>query len=224
LSKTSEEFLIDIPRHMKQLNLFESKGHYSVPPRAPTQIMSQEVLVSWKNRIHNYQQQTRSQTAPQQTTLFDLSQSHSAQSHSAQSHSAQSHPQDLDPFRLKLHPSLFWRLKESPADWDDSQQGCLYFILDTAVPLLLYIGETKLSANERWSGTHDCKDYILNYLQLHRHYEMEVAVASCFWLQLPPAKKTLQQWERELIYKWRSPFNKEMWAYWGQPFGKAALF
>lgn len=195
---------------MKQLNLFESKGHYCVPPRAPAQMMSQEALVSWKTRIYNYQQQTRSQTAPQQTTLFDLAQSPQSQ--------------DLDPFSLKLHPSLFWRLKESPADWDDSQQGCLYFILDTAVPLLLYIGETKLSANERWSGTHDCKDYILNYLQLHRHYEMEVAVASCFWLHLPPAKKTLQQWERELIYKWRSPFNKEMWAYWGQPFGKTALF
>jgi hypothetical protein len=198
---------------MKQLSLFESKGHYCVPPRAPAQIMSCEGFINWKQRIYEYQQQTRSQQTPQQTNLFDLSPA-----------SSNFTPQDLDPFSLKLHPSLFWRLKEAPAAWDDSQQGCLYFILDTAVPLLLYIGETKLSANERWSGTHDCKDYILNYIQLHRHHGLEVAVSSCFWQQISPQKKTLQQWERELIFKWRSPFNKEMWSYWGQPFGKTAIF
>jgi len=134
---------------MKQLNLFESNGHYSVPPRTPSQILSQEAFVDWKTRIYDYQQQTRSQKVPQQTTLFDCAPSPIPQAAISQS-------QDLDPFKLKLHPSLFWRLKDdAPQGWGDSQQGCVYFILDTVVPLLLYIGETKLSANARWSGTRD---------------------------------------------------------------------
>lgn len=194
---------------MKQLNLFESKGHYHLPPRSPSLVLSQSDLARWKNRIYCYQQQARSQPPPRQTALFDTD--------------CDSTIQGLDPFVLPRHPSLFWRMKETPANWKGDEIGCLYFILDAAVPLLLYIGETKHSAHQRWAGTHDCKDYILNYLQLHRNYGLEVAVTSCFWQQLPPDKSVLQQWERSLIYKWRSPFNKEMWSCWGQPFGKNAL-
>jgi hypothetical protein len=54
---------------------------------------------------------------------------------------------------------------------------------------------------------------------MHRRYDLDVKVVSAFW-QLVPSKKILQQWERELILKWRSPFNKECWQWWGQPFGK----
>jgi hypothetical protein len=196
---------------MKQLNLFESKGHYCLSPRSPALILSQSDLVRWKARIHDYQQQTRSQPPPQQTSLFEAEAEGDRLLHC------------LDPFALPRHPSLFWRMKETPSSWAGSNRGCLYFIVDASVPLLLYIGETKHSAHQRWSGTHDCKDYILNYLQLHRNYGLDVAVTSCFWQQLPTDKSTLQQWERSLIYKWRSPFNKEMWSYWGQPFGKIAI-
>ena len=101
-------------------------------------------------------------------------------------------------------------------------QGCLYFILDRRWPILLYVGETKLTADQRWQGTHDCKDYILNYIELHRRHELEVEVVSVFWPHLPPDKKILQTWEKQLILKWRSPFNKECWRWWGQPFGKSA--
>jgi hypothetical protein len=43
------------------------------------------------------------------------------------------------------------------------------------------------------------------------------------WYDVPADKKGLREWERELIYKWQSPFNKEMWDVWGQPFGKEVL-
>jgi hypothetical protein len=59
----------------------------------------------------------------------------------------------------------------------------------------------------------------LQYIEMHRRYDLDVNVVSAFW-QLVPSKKILQQWERELILKWRSPFNKECWQWWGQPFGK----
>ncbi|NJL84371.1 MAG: hypothetical protein HC890_18220 [Chloroflexaceae bacterium] len=86
---------------------------------------------------------------------------------------------------------------------------------------MLYVGETKLSATQRWQGVHDCKDYIFHYIELHRRYQLPVTVGAAFWPHLPPRKKLLQQWERALIYRWRSPFNKESWHYWGQPFSKS---
>lgn len=93
-------------------------------------------------------------------------------------------------------------------------------VIDNAVPLLLYVGETKLSAHQRWTGTHDCKGYTMRYIEAHRRFELEVAVCAAFWVHVPSDKKILRQWERELIYKWCPPFNREMWEKFGQPFRK----
>lgn len=170
--------------------------------------MGQASLIAWKERVYHYQQSIRQQSAPEQTSLFDLTPS------------AWHNPDEIDPFTLPAHSPLFWRQADRLDALDNSHQGCLYFILDRHCSLLLYIGETKLSANQRWQGHHDCKDYILSYIELHRRYDLPVAVTSAFWLHVPPQKKILRQWERELILKWRSPFNKECWQFWGQPFGK----
>ncbi len=190
----------------KQLSLFDSSGSYYAP-RTEKLILNKIALINWKERIFNYQQQVKIIETPQQQTLFDLPQNtwHS--------------PDEINPFSLPLHSSLFWRQAESSNFLETNEQGCLYFIIDNTLPLLLYVGETKLTANKRWQGTHDCKAYILQYIELHRRYELEVKVSSAFW-QLIPSKKVLQQWERELILKWRSPFNKECWQWWGQPFSK----
>lgn len=88
-------------------------------------------------------------------------------------------------------------------------------------PIVLYIGETRLSARARWIGAHDCKDYLMNYVELHRKYQLEVAPGSAFWHHVPPDKPLLRQWEKELILRWKPPFNRECWTIWGgQPFGK----
>ena len=129
-------------------------------------------------------------------------------------------PDEIDPFTLEQHTALFWRQGGRAGGWQGSEQGCLYFILDRQWPLLLYVGETKLSADQRWQGAHDCKDYIARYIELNRRYDKPVEVVSAFWTHIPAEKKLLRQWERALILKWRSPFNKECWQWWGQPFGK----
>jgi hypothetical protein len=84
-------------------------------------------------------------------------------------------------------------------------------------PLLLYTGETGKS-NQRWKGEHGCKHYLLNYQQAHYHYSLPTEIGIAFWQDAPAQTKARQQLERDLILKWRSPFNKENWAFWGTPF------
>jgi GIY-YIG catalytic domain len=119
-----------------------------------------------------------------------------------------------------LHPADFYRLPQYPEPIDGTNTGCIYFIIDRTLPILLYIGETKLTAHQRWLGTHYCKDYVMGYIEMHRRYKLDVAVCSAFWQHVPPDKKVLRQWERELILKWCPVFNKEMWQKFGQPFGR----
>ncbi|MEO0688447.1 MAG: GIY-YIG nuclease family protein, partial [Cyanobacteria bacterium J06649_11] len=45
------------------------------------------------------------------------------------------------------------------------------------------------------------------------------AVNIAFWWDAPDSTRPRQKLELELIQKWRSPFNKENWKLWGQPFG-----
>jgi hypothetical protein len=96
--------------------------------------------------------------------------------------------------------------------------ACLYFVVDSAVELILYIGETCRS-NKRWKGIHDCKDYIKSYQSLHYQYGLKTAVNIAFWWDTPVQTRPRQQLEQALIQKWKSPFNKENWQRWGQPFG-----
>ena len=35
---------------------------------------------------------------------------------------------------------------------------------------------------------------------------------------VPTERRARQNLESELIEKWRSPFNRESWKFWGQPF------
>lgn len=170
-------------------------------PEPISSLWSQESLVQWKEKIEHYQQQVRHNQQPQQASLFDLAPVHCDSD-------------SIDPFTLKLQPSQFYRLAER------SDQVCLYFVIDNALPILLYVGETKQSPKKRWGGTHDCKQYIAEYIELHRRYKLNVAVCTAFWWNTPADRKARQKLERELIVKWRSPFNKENWEIWGQPFKK----
>ena len=93
----------------------------------------------------------------------------------------------------------------------------LYFVMDVQVPLLLYVGET-VKANQRWKGVHDCKRYVLNYRDLHTKYGIETAINTAFYWDIPAEVRSRQQLESALIERWRSPFNKENWSFWGTPF------
>jgi hypothetical protein len=186
---------------MKQLSLFDDYGFKTT---APSLQMDASALAEWKERIGNHQRQVRESKPPEQGSLFALPQT------------AWETPDELDPFSLRQYPADFYR--HQPLDSDC--KGCIYFIIDRLSEIILYIGETKLTVKERWAGEHYAKGYVMNYIELHRKHKLDVAVSSAFWIEVPPDKKILQQWEKELILKWRSPFNKEMWDVYGQPFQK----
>ena len=69
-------------------------------------------------------------------------------------------------------------------------------------------------------GTHDCRNYIVNYIELHRKHKLEVRVCSAFWYDTPSDRQSRLKLERELILRWKSPFNQENWSKYGKPFGK----
>ena len=165
-----------------------------------TLVMDKPALVRSKSQIYNYQQQAKASKLLQQATLFDITPAHCD-------------PDRIDPFSLSLYPMSFYRL---PAD--SPGQACIYFVIDSAAQLLLYVGETCRS-NKRWKGTHDCKRYIEKYQQLHYQYQLSRSVNMAFWWDTPTNTKSRQQLELALIQLWRSPFNKENWKLWGQPFG-----
>ena len=183
----------------EQLSLFNLRPSFRV--EQPKKVMSEDYLLKWKSRIFKHQQQTLQTEPPQQTSLFDVPTNHCASD-------------AINPFELKLHSSEFYRLKEM------GDRVCIYFIIDNTLPLLLYVGETKQTPKQRWIGTHDCRDYISNYIELHRKYKLDVQVCSAFWYDTPEDRKARLKLERELILRWQSPFNKENWSRWGQPFGK----
>lgn len=185
-----------------QLDLFSDVQPRSTPHSRPNElVMSADALVKWKERIFQYQQRARESQPVQQTTLFGLTPAHWD-------------PDGIDPFALRLHPSQFYRLPDQ-----GEGAACLYFIIDNVLPILLYVGETKRTPTQRWKGIHDAKQYIMNYISLHRRYGLDVAVAAAFWWDAPVQTRPRQQLESALIAKWRSPFNKENWTMWGRPFG-----
>lgn len=162
--------------------------------------------MQWKAQIAAYQQQVRNSQPAKQQTLFALPPTHCD-------------PDSIDPFSLKLITMQFWRM---PAD--SPGYPCIYFVIDFVfvidkiVPLLLYVGESSQS-NQRWKGVHDCKRYVEKYHDLHHKYGLERAVSIAFWFDTPSERRARQDLELSLILRWKSPFNKENWERWGQPFG-----
>ena len=182
-----------------QVELFPSKKFKT--KRRSELMMSSEELQRWKLQITEYQQKARTTPPAQQAALFDLPPDHCD-------------PDKIDPLTLQMQSMAFYRI---PTDYPG--ETCLYFVLDSAVQLILYVGET-LRSNKRWKGVHDCKNYIASYQDLHYRYKLKTAVNIAFWWDTPTDTKKRQQLEQALIQKWRSPFNKEHWTRWGQPFGK----
>jgi hypothetical protein len=183
-----------------QLELFSQVQLKSTPADRPdTLLMDSAALVRWKSDIATHQQRARESKSAFQGTLFDLAPVHIA-------------PDLIDPFSLRLCPMSFYRL---PAD--GSGEATIYFLIDSAAELVLYIGETCRS-NLRWKGEHDCKRYIEKYIDLHYRHGLKTAVNMAFCWDAPVQARLRQQLELNLIKRWRSPFNKENWTLWGRPF------
>ena len=167
--------------------------------------MSPAALQSWKKRIADFQHQASQNKGSGQTSLlFEWDQKPSHWD-----------ADKLDPFELPRKPWNFYCDRPDPLTEGEAN---IYFVLDHAVPLLLYVGETKLSVKQRWKGIHYCKEYIDAYVSLHRKYDMTFAVNVAFNVSAPKDRTQRLKLERDFILRWRSPFNKECWRHWGQPF------
>ena len=58
----------------------------------------------------------------------------------------------------------------------------------------------------------------MNYRHAHYHHGLDSQLGIAFWRHAPDERRSRQAVESALIYKWRSPFNKENWKFWGTPF------
>jgi hypothetical protein len=184
----------------EQLSLFQS-GDYgrTAAPLPETLAIEATTLQEWKQRIADYQQPLRSTPVVEQVDLLGQP-------------IRPSIVEQLDPFTLPQQNIQFWRQKTT-----DAGVAALYFVIDYAVPLLLYVGET-VKSGQRWKGEHGCKDYLNQYCSAHYQCQQKTAIGIAFWLSAPAQTRSRQQLELEFILKWRSPFNKENWEVWGTPF------
>jgi len=198
--------------NIEQGKLFSAKdlaGTYHVhQPQHHTTIDQDAIgLNQWKQRVLAYQQLTSQQATPNtQGSLFDLPDV---------CPSGMSEKLVVDPFQLPRQNTQFWR-------WNTQDVGisALYFVIDYDCPLVLYVGET-IKSESRWKGVHDCKRYLLHYQQAHYNLDLTTQLGIAFWKDAPTNTRSRQRLESELIYQWRSPFNKENWTFWGTPFVQA---
>ena len=164
-------------------------------------------LQAWKDRVVLFQTHLQNTATPSQGSLFDTDYTEPSLTPLNR----------IAPFDLRRQNTEFWRWQ-----FDDVGVPAMYFVIDyTATKqnqkLLLYIGET-VKSNQRWKGVHDCKRYLTNYRQAHHHAGIKSEIGIAFWPEAPEDRQARQKLESQLIYKWRSPFNKENWRYWNTPF------
>ena len=161
--------------------------------------MNSKYLQNWKAQIHKHQHQISGSQSQEQVTLFDLD-------------NLGIDPEAIDPFSLTLHSFSFFRLPTV-----GSGSACIYFVIESAAELILYVGET-CQSNKRWKGHHDCKRYLDKYKDLHYKYGLTSAINMAFWWDAPVKTRPRQQLELALIQKWKAPLNKENWSFWSAPF------
>ncbi|MEM7795611.1 MAG: GIY-YIG nuclease family protein [Cyanobacteria bacterium P01_C01_bin.118] len=186
----------------KQVSLLSDEAQQAVNQSrfenlVPQTILNRREIIDWKHKVAAFQTSVKLTPTMEQGCLFEQG-----------SDPAES----IDPFGLPQQNTEFWR-------WQFSDVGvaALYFVIDYHSDLLLYVGET-VKSNQRWKGEHDCKRYLMNYRQTHYHHKLESQLGIAFWRHAPAERRPRQQVESTLIYKWRSPFNKENWKFWGTPF------
>ena len=122
----------------------------------------------------------------------------------------------FNPIQLTPLPLSFWKwpktMHKGPA---------IYFVMDKVINseenIILYIGET-ISAEKRWKGEHDCKNYLSNYSDTLQKATLTTKLNIRFWLDVPIKTKERRKLEQKLIQIWLPPFNKETRGIWLTPF------
>ena len=122
----------------------------------------------------------------------------------------------FNPIQLTPLPLSFWK-------WPKTMHKglAIYFVIDKVINseenIILYIGET-ISAEKRWKGEHDCKNYLSNYSDTLQKATLTTKLNIRFWLDVPIKTKERRKLEQKLIQTWLPPFNKETRGIWATPF------
>ncbi len=187
----------------RQFELFGSNVNTSINFQHSNNLkINGEILTEWRDRIYNHQfkiskdnlNKTFHQTSLPIKTI--------------------SYERKIDPFSLQPLSLNFWRTNQhihnGPA---------MYFVIDSmeSSKIILYIGETN-SANKRWKGEHDCKNYLMNYKEALAHNKLSSHQDIRFFLDVPKEVKLRRKLEQQLIYLWLPPFNKETRDRWATTF------
>ena len=177
-----------------QYEIFESNDLFSLSSHNNQELNhSRSSLIQWRNNIYEYQNKVieNLHNPISQKSLFIID-------------------DDLDlikinPFLLTSFSINFWRSKKSV-----DKGPAMYFVIDTqkTSKIILYIGETN-SADKRWKGDHDCKNYISNYKETMSNNNLKSNLDIRFFLDVPKEVKLRRKLEKRLIYLWLPPFNKE---------------
>lgn len=156
-------------------------------------IIDADALQLWKNQIVEYQLQARNTKASSQKPLFDIPEL-----------SGEDYTR-VDPLKLKSQVIS----KYKGTDY-------LYFVVDKIPGLILYIGQQRV--NKKLNKVHEFNNCITAYQELHNYYKLKTSISIVFWQNVPQDKERRQELEEYLILKWRPPFNKSSFQWWGLPF------
>ena len=182
------------PTKSLQYEIFESNDLFSISSHHNQELNhSRHSLIQWRKNINEYQNKVMEDfhNPNSQKSLFKIE-------------------DDLDlikinPFLLTSFSINFWRSKKSV-----DKGPAMYFVIDTqkTSKIILYIGETN-SADKRWKGDHDCKNYISNFKETMSNNNLKSNLDIRFFLDVPKEVKLRRKLEKRLIYLWLPPFNKE---------------
>ena len=177
-----------------QYEIFESNDFFSISSHHNQELNhSRHSLIQWRKNINEYQNKVMEDfhNPNSQKSLFKIEDNLDLIK--------------INPFLLTSFSINFWRSKKSV-----DKGPAMYFVIDTqkTSKIILYIGETN-SADKRWKGDHDCKNYISNYKEIMSINNLKSNLDIRFFLDVPKEVKLRRKLEKRLIYLWLPPFNKE---------------
>ena len=177
-----------------QFELFKSKDIFVTKSFYQKDLNHTKLSITkWRKNIYNYQKNIlKGNSNFIQKSLID-------------SQDENDFLKSINPFLLKTFSINFWRSNKFV-----DKRPAMYFVVDTIkdIKIILYIGETN-SADQRWKGDHDCKNYLNNYKESISNNNLESNLDIRFYLDVPKEVKLRRKLEKQLIYLWLPPFNKE---------------
>ena len=193
----------NISNQNRQFELFGSNVNTSINFQHSSNLkIKGEILTEWRDKIYNHQFKISKDTHNKNLYQTSLP------------IKTISNERKIDPFSLQPLSLNFRRTNQyihnGPA---------MYFVIDSMASskIILYIVETN-SANKRWKGEHDCKNYLMNYKEALANNNLSSHQDIRFFLDVPKEVKLRRKLEQQLIYLWLPPFNKETRDRWATTF------